>query len=61
MCCPTSVCNSNMGVEDLCKIRLGLLDQLLKLHDLADFLESENLVSLVAVDRKTSGVIATVF
>lgn len=51
---PTSVCDTNVGIEDLCEVWLLLLDELLELCDLANFLECENLVSLVSVDCQTS-------
>ena len=58
---PAGMRNSNVGVEDLGKIRLPLFDQLLELCNLADFLESEDFILLVSIDGQTGRVIATVF
>lgn len=51
---PASVCNTNVCVEHLCEVGLLGLDELLELCDLANLLESENLVPLVSVDCQTS-------
>ena len=58
---PSGVCNTGVVVEDLCEVGLLLLDELLQLGDLADFLEGEDLVLLVAIDGDTGGVVAAVF
>lgn len=51
---PSSVCNANVSVKDLCEIWLFLCNELLQLGDLADLLECEHFVSLVSVDCQTS-------
>ena len=51
---PTSVCNTGVCVKNLCEVGLLLLDELLQLGHLANLLESEDLISLVAVDCQTS-------
>ena len=58
---PSGVCNTGVRVEDLGQIWLLLLNEFLQLYDLANLLESKNLVLLVAINSKTSGVVATVF
>jgi hypothetical protein len=50
-----------MGVEDLGQVWLLLCNELLQLCDLADFLECEDLVLLVAIDCQTSGIVAAIF
>lgn len=49
-----------MRVEDLGEIGLLLVDQALKLGDLAHLLEGEDAVLLVAIDSETGRVVATV-
>lgn len=61
MGCPSGVCNASVRVEDLGQIWLLILDQLLKLCDLAHLLEGEHFVFLVAIHCQTSRVVATVF
>lgn len=58
---PSGVCNTGVVVEDLSEVGLLLLDELLQLGDLANFLEGEDLVLLVAIDGDTGGVVAAVF
>jgi len=57
---PAGVRNAAVGVEGLGKVKLGLIDELLQLRDLADLLEGEDLILLVAIDSKTGRVIATI-
>ena len=57
---PSGVCNTGVRVEDLGEIWLLLCNELLQLHDLANLLEGEDLVLLVAIDRQTCGIITTV-
>lgn len=57
---PSSMGDTGMGVENLGEVWFGLLDELLELSNLADLLESEHLVLLVAVDSYTSRVISTI-
>ena len=61
VCSPTSVCNTGMRVEDLCHVHSRFCDELLKLCNLADFLEGKDLILLVTVDSKAGGVISAVF
>jgi hypothetical protein len=49
-----------MVVEDLGHVWLLGGDQLLELGDLANLLEGEDLILLVAIDRETGGVVASV-
>jgi hypothetical protein len=58
---PSGVCNARVGVEDLGQVGLLVVDELLERGDLADLLEGEDLVLLVAVDCQTRRVVATVF
>lgn len=58
---PSGVRNASVGVEGFGIIRSALLDKLLQLCDLAHLFESENLVSLVPVDRQACRIIAAVF
>lgn len=61
MCSPTSVCNSGMRVEDLCHVRVFILDELLELGNLANLLESKDFIFLVTVDGKTGRIISSIF
>jgi hypothetical protein len=54
------VCNAGVRVEDLGLVEVALLDELLERGDLADLLDREDLVLLVAVDGKAGRVVATV-
>ena len=58
---PAGVCDTAVRVEDLGHVDIGLVNQLPQLGDLADLLEGNDLVLLVAIDGETGGVIATVF
>jgi hypothetical protein len=58
---PSGVCNTGVRVEDFGKIWLLLLNELLQLYDLANLLERKDLVLLVAINSKASGVVATIF
>ena len=57
---PSCVCNAGVRVEDLGLVEVALLDELLERGDLADLLDREDLVLLVAVDGKAGRVVATV-
>jgi hypothetical protein len=57
---PAGVCNAGVRVEDLLKIDVGLVDELLELGDLANLLEGKNLLLLVAIDGQTGRIVATV-
>lgn len=57
---PSCVCNAGVRVEDLGLVELALLDQLLEGGDLADLLDGEDLVLLVAVNGEARGVVAAV-
>lgn len=57
---PAGVCNAGVGVEDLVHIKVGLVHQLPQLGHLADLLEGKDLILLVAIDGKSSRIIATV-
>jgi hypothetical protein len=57
---PTGVGNASVRVEDLGRIGLGLLDQLLQLGHLANLLEGKDFILLVTIDGETGGIVATV-
>jgi hypothetical protein len=59
--CPSGVCNTAVGIEDLGKIWLLILNQFLQLGHLANLLECKDLLLLVAIYGEASGVVATVF
>jgi hypothetical protein len=58
---PPGVSNTGMGNKGSIKIRLGILDKLLQLCNLANLLERENFVLIIAIDCYTCGVVTTVF
>lgn len=58
---PACMCDTRMRVEDLGKVWILLLDKLLELCNLAYFLEGEHFIFLVAIDRQTSRIVASVF
>ena len=58
---PPGVCDARMRVEHLGQVWLGLRNELLELGDLADLLESENLIVLITVDAQTCRIIASIF
>ena len=58
---PSGVRDACVRVEDLGEIWLLILDELLQFCNLADLLECKDLVLLVAINRQTCGIIATVF
>lgn len=58
---PASVCDTAMGIENLGFVDTRGLDELLELSDLADLLESKNLLFLVTVYGETGGVVAAIF
>lgn len=58
---PTRVCYARVGIEDLVHVWLALGDKLLKLGDLADFLERKDLVFLVSINSKARRVVSSVF
>jgi len=47
---PSGVSDTGMAIKDLGEIRLGLINQLFELGNLANFLESIDFILLVAVD-----------
>ena len=61
MSCPTSMCNSDVGIENLGQVWLRLLNQLPEFCYLANLLEGKDLILLVSINAKPSGVIASVF
>ena len=61
MSSPSGVCDTCVRIEDLGKIWLLILDELLELCNLADLLESKDFVLLVSIYSQTSRVVATVF
>jgi hypothetical protein len=58
---PSCVGNTGVRVKDLVEVEVLLLDELLQRGDLANLLDSVDLVLLVTVDSKTGGVVAAVF
>jgi hypothetical protein len=60
VCGPASVSDAAMRVEHLCEVKFGLVDKLLQLGHLADLLEGEHLILLVAIDGKTSRVVPAI-
>jgi hypothetical protein len=52
--------NTGVRVKDLLEIDLGLVDKLPQFGHLADLLEGQDLMLLVAVDGETGRVITTV-
>jgi len=58
--CPSGVGDTCVGAERNIKVRLGLIDELLKLCNLSDLLVSENLPLLISVNGYTCGIITTV-
>ena len=58
---PSSVCDARMRIKHLGQIWFGIRDELLELGDLADLLESENLILRVTVYAKACRIIASVF
>jgi hypothetical protein len=50
MSSPSGVGDTGMAIKDLGEIRLGLVNQLFELSNLANFLESIDFILLVAVD-----------
>ena len=58
---PSSVCNTSVGVEDLCHIWVPFFNELLEHGNLANLFEGEDFVLFVAIDSQTSRVIASVF
>ena len=57
---PACVGNAGVRVKDLVEVHLGLVDELPQLGHLADLLEGQDLILLVAVDGETGRVITTV-
>jgi hypothetical protein len=57
---PSGVSNTGVRVEDLVEVEVLLVDELLEGGDLANLLDSVDLVLLVTVDGKTGRVVATV-
>lgn len=50
---PASVCDTDVGVEDLGEVGLALINKLPQLGDLAYLLEGKDFLLLVAIDGKT--------
>lgn len=61
MCCPSSVGNTGVGIEDFGQVWLGFADELLELDYFANLFESEHLVFLVAIDSETGTIIPSIF
>ncbi len=57
---PSGVCNTCMGIEDLCEIWLLVLDELLQLCNLANLLECKHFILLVTVNSETGGVVSPI-
>ena len=57
---PASVGNTGMRIKDLGHVGLLLVDQSLELGDLANLLEGQDGVLLVAIDSETGRIISTV-
>ena len=58
---PSGVCDAGMRIEYLAQIGLGLLDELLQLGNLANFLVCKDFIFLVSINRDACRIIATVF
>ena len=50
---PPSVCDASVRIKDFLHVDVALLDELSELGDLANLLEGENLILLVAIDCQT--------
>lgn len=61
MSSPTSVSNASMRVKDLGHVDTRLVNELSQLGHLANLLEGEDLILLVAVHGQAGGVVTTVF
>lgn len=57
---PASVCDTDVGVEDLGEVGLALINKLPQLGDLAYLLEGKDFLLLVAIDGKTGRVVPSV-
>jgi hypothetical protein len=57
---PASVSDTAVRVKHLIEVELVLINQLLQLGHLADLLEREDLILLVAIDRETGGVVPAI-
>jgi hypothetical protein len=57
---PSGVGNAGVWIKHLGEIEVLLIDELLQRSDLADLLDSEDLILLVAVDSQTGRVVAAV-
>jgi hypothetical protein len=51
MSSPSGMSDTGMGIEDFGEVGLGFVDELLELGNFANFLESEDLVLLVTINR----------
>lgn len=58
---PAGVRDSGVRLEALGHVVFALLDEFLQFGYLANFLEGQDFILLVAIDGHTSGIIATVF
>jgi hypothetical protein len=54
------VSDTAVRIEHLVEVDLGLVDELPQLRHLADLLECEDLILLVAIDSETGGVVPAV-
>lgn len=61
MSSPTGVGNTSMRLKRRSHIRLRARNELLQLHNLADFFEGTDFVLLVAINSQSCRVIASVF
>jgi hypothetical protein len=58
---PSGVCNTCVGIEDLCEIWFLILDELLQLCHLANLFKSKHFILLVAIHSKTCRVVSSIF
>ena len=61
MSCPSGVCNTGVGIEDLCEIWLLVLDELLQLCNLANFLERKYFILLITIHGETCRIVSSIF
>lgn len=58
---PSGVCNTSMGLKNLGHVDTRVVNQFSKFDNLAHLFEREDLISLVAVNCQTSGIVTSVF
>lgn len=58
---PSSVCNTSMRIEDLGHVDTRAVDEFSKFGNFAHLFECKHFISLVTIDRKTGGVVASIF